>query len=188
MAIRRRVWLQTSGGDGTQLRWREADNSPPAAQCISSLDAGDAHSARKSTTPWVGDNVHLTATGEEDAPQRIPPAAGAAPPTSPAALPPRGVRPGTPIVAPGCLDAARRVRSPERYEVDLWGPTRLDEHGQARAGAGFEAQPCPRAGDRQHAICPAGKTRLSGTPAGDNRGQAVITGTFSPQDCRPCPT
>jgi transposase len=31
VALLRRVWIQNSGWDGTQLQWREADNIPPAA-------------------------------------------------------------------------------------------------------------------------------------------------------------
>jgi hypothetical protein len=43
VAILRRVWLQNSWWDGTQLRWREADNIPPAARFISSPDDLDAY-------------------------------------------------------------------------------------------------------------------------------------------------
>jgi transposase len=54
VAILRRVWIPHDLWDGTQLRWREADNIPPAAPCISSPDDAEAHYARKHTTPWVG--------------------------------------------------------------------------------------------------------------------------------------
>jgi transposase len=36
IGILRRVWMQSYRRDGTQLRWREADNIPPAARFISS--------------------------------------------------------------------------------------------------------------------------------------------------------
>jgi transposase len=36
LAILRQVWIQNYLCDGTQLRWREGDNIPPAAQFISS--------------------------------------------------------------------------------------------------------------------------------------------------------
>jgi transposase len=68
VAILRRVWIQHDLWDGTQLRWREADNIPPAAQFISSPNDAETHDARKHTTPWVGDNVHITATCEDDLP------------------------------------------------------------------------------------------------------------------------
>jgi hypothetical protein len=106
----------------------------------------------------------------------------------PAALQPRGLFPGTPIVDTGLLDAELLVESPEPYGVDVRGPTRLDDHGQARQGAGVDAQHCRIDGAPQHATCPAGKTRISWTPAVDHRGHAVITVQFSTQDGRPCPT
>jgi transposase len=71
--------------------------------------------------------------------------------------------------------------------VDLSGPTRLDYHWQAQAGAGCDAQHFPVDGNQQHASCPAGKTSLSWPPAVDNRGNAVIKVKFSPKDGRPCP-
>jgi transposase len=87
----------------------------------------------------------------------------------------------------GFLDADLLVRSQERYGVDLSGPTRLDYHWQAQAGAGCDAQHFPVDGNQQHASCPAGKTSLSWPPAVDNRGNAVIKVKFSPKDGRPCP-
>jgi transposase len=132
--ILRRVWMQNYLWDGTQLHWREADNSPPAAQFISSPYALEAHYARKHTTQWVGDKVHLTETCEDNLPHLItnvettigPAADGAATPRIHAALPQRGLLPGTPIVDTGFLDAALLVESPEHYGVDVLGPTRLD--------------------------------------------------------------
>jgi hypothetical protein len=67
---------------------------PPAAQFISSPYDADAHYARKYTMQWVGYEVHLTETCEDDLPHLIthvettsgPVADGAAPPTIHAAL------------------------------------------------------------------------------------------------------
>jgi transposase len=195
VAILRRVWMQNYWWDGTQLRWREAGNIPPAAQFISSPYDVDAHYARKYTTQWVGYKVHITETCEDDAPHLIthvetlsgPTADGAATPKIHAALQQRDLLPGTHIVDTGFLDADLLVRSQERYGVDLLGPTRLDDHWQARAGAGFDAQHFQIDWAQQHAICPAGKTSISWTPAMDNRGNAVIKVKFSTKDCRPCP-
>jgi transposase len=195
VVILRRVWLQNDWWDGTQLRWREADHIPPAAQFISSPYDAEAHDARKSTTQWVGDKVHLTATCEDDLPHLIthiettpgPTADGATTPQIHAALQQRGLLPGTHIVDTGFLDADLLVQSRDDYGVDLLGPTRLDDHWQAQAGAGFDAQHFRIDWDRQHATCPAGKTGISWPPAVDNRGHAVIKVKFSTKDCRPCP-
>jgi transposase len=194
VAILRRVWLQKYLWDGTQLQWREAANIPPAAQVISSPDDAAAHYARKHTTPWVGYKVHITAPCEEDRPHLItnvdtpigPEADGAATPRLHAALPQRGILPGTHIVDTGFLDAELLVESQANYGVDVLGPTRLDYHWQARAGAGFAAQHFQIDWDQQHTTCPAGKTSISWTPAIDNRDNPVIKMKFSSKDCRHC--
>jgi transposase len=194
VAILRRVWIQNYCWDGTQLRWRDADNIPPAARFISSPYDLGAHYARKHTTQWVGYKVHLTETCEDDLPHLIthvettsgPAADGAATPQIHAALQQRGLLPATHIVDTGFLDAALLVDSRANYEVDLLGPTRLDYHWQARAGAGFDAQHFPIDWDQKQATCPAGKTSTGWTPAVDNRGNPVIKVKFSTKDCRRC--
>jgi transposase len=193
VAILRRVWRQNYLWDGAQLHWREADNLPPAAPSIGSPDDLEAHDARTHTTPWVGDKGHLTETRDDDLPQlsthvgtTIGPAAdGAATPTIHAALQ-RGLLPGTHHVDTGILAAARLVEGQDDYGVDLLGPTRLDDHWQAREGAGFDARPCQIDGAQQHASCPVGKTSTGWTPAVDHRGNAVITVKGSTQDGRRC--
>ena len=194
VAILRRVWLQNDWWDGTQLRWREANNSPPAAPFISSPDDAEAHYARKHTTQWVGYKVPLPETCDDDLPHlsthvetTIGPAAdGAVPPRLHAALQQRGLLPGTHSVDTGFLDAELLVERPKHYGVDLLGPTRLDDHWQAQAGAGFDAQHFRIDWARQHATCPAGKTSIGWTPAVESRGNAGIKVKCSSTDCRRC--
>jgi transposase len=194
VAILRQVWRQNYWWDGTQLQWREADNIPPAARFISSPYDAEAHYARKHTTQWVGYKVHITETCEDDLPHLIthiettpgPTADGTTTPTIHAALAQRDLLPGTHIVDTGFLDADLFVQSRDDYGVDLLGPTRLDYHWQARAGAGFDAQHFQIDWNQQQATCPAGKTSISWTPAIDNRKNAVIKVKFSTKDCRRC--
>jgi transposase len=194
VTILRRVWLQNYLWAGTQLQWREANNIPPAARCLSSPYDTEAHDARQYTTQWVGDKVHLTETCEDDLPHLIthidttpgPAADGAATPKIHAALQPRGLLPSTHIVDTGFLDAELLVESQAHYDVDLLGPTCLDDHWQARAGAGFDVQHFHIDWDQQRATCPAGKTSLSWTPALDNREKPVMKVQCSTKDCRHC--
>ena len=194
IVILHRVWIQNYLWDGTQRRWRDAGNIPPAAQFISSpYDAG-AHYARKYTTQWVGYTVPLAESGEDDSPHLImhvettsgPAADGAATPKIHEALEQRGLLPGTHIVDTGFLDAELLVESQAHYGVDLLGPTRLDDHWQARAGAGFDAQHSRIDWDQHHATCPAGKASLSWTPAVDNRENPVMPVTVATNDRRRC--
>jgi transposase len=194
VAILRRVWMQNYLWDGTRLQWREADNIPPPARFISSPYDADAHYARKHTTQWVGYKVHMTETCEDDLPHLIthiettpgPTADGGTTPKIHAALQQRDLVPGTHIVDTGFLDAELFVNSRDDYGVDRLGPTRLDDHWQARERAGFDAQHCQIDGGRQHAICPAGKTSTGWMPAIDNRGNPVIQVKFATKDCRRC--
>src|SRR5919109_64402 len=194
VAILRRVWIQNYWWDGTQLQWREADNIPPAARFISSPYDPEAHYARKHTTQWVGYKVHITETCEDDQPHLIthiettpgPTADGATTPKIHAALQQRGLLPGTHIADTGFLDADLFVQSRDDYGLDLLGPTRLDYHWQAQAGAGFDVQHFQIDWDRQHATCPAGKTSISWAPMLDTRGNPVIQVRFSTKDGRRC--
>jgi transposase len=86
----------------------------------------------------------------------------------------------------GFLDAVLLIESRDNYGVDLLGPTRLDYHWQAQAGAGFDARHVQIDGDQQQATCPAGKTSISWTPAIDNRKKAVMRVKVSTKACRCC--
>jgi transposase len=194
VTILRRVWIHNYWWDGTQLQWREADNIPPAARFLSSPYDPEAHYARKHTTQWVGYKVQLTESCEDDLPHLITPiettpgptADGATTPKIHGVLEQRGLLPGTHSVDTGFLDADLLVQSRDDSGVDLLGPTRLDDHWQARAGAGFDAQQFQVDWDRQHATCPAGKTGISWTPAIDNRKNAVMKVKFATKDGRRC--
>jgi transposase len=141
-----------------------------------------------------GYKVHLTETCADDLPHLITPiettpgptADGATTPKIHAALEQQDLLPGTHIVDTGFLDADLFVQSRDHYGVDLLGPTRLDYHWHARAGAGFDAQHFQIDWNPHQATCPAGKTSISWTPAIDNRKNAVIKVKFSSKDCRHC--
>ena len=142
----------------------------------------------------MGYTGHLTASGEADWPHLIthvdttrgPAAAGTATPKIHEALQQRSLLPRTHSVDTGLLDADLLVERQAPDDGELLGPTRLDAHWQARAGAGFDAQPFRLDGDQQRATCPAGRASLSWTPAIENRKHAVIKVQCSSKDCRRC--
>ena len=177
VASLRRGWRQHDWGDGTPRQGRAADHLPPAAWCIRAPADPEAPDARQPPTPGVGDTVPLTATCDDELPPLLttvdptsgPEADGAATPRIHAARQQRGRRPGTPSVDTGCLDAALLGERQANDGVAWLGPTRLDSHGQARAGAGFDAPHVPSDGAPPPATCPAGTPRLSWTPAIDHR-------------------
>jgi transposase len=196
LRVLRAVWIQNYLVTETGVRWRtDTEGLPPAARFISSPYDTDAHYARKHATSWGGSKVHLPETCEDDTPNLItnvattagPVADGAATPDIHQQLAERDLPPGCHVVDTGYLDAELLVTIPQRYGVDLLGPTRRDYHWQARAGRGFDAQGFAVDWDREQATCPAGRTSISWTPAVDNRRNHVIKIKFSTKDCGPCP-
>jgi len=140
--------------------------------------------------------VHLTETCDDDSPHLIthvettpaPVADDAAVPLIHEALAERDLLPAVHIVDTGYVDAEELVASQQQYGVDLFGPTREDDHWQAREGTGFEASQFVVDWQHECATCPAGQTSSSWTPAQDRRGNPVIKIKFAMQDCRPCPS
>ncbi len=66
------VWLQNyTWAENGQLRWRTAQEVPPAAQAIRTPYDPDARFSQKRSTAWVGYKVHLTETCDPDLPRLI---------------------------------------------------------------------------------------------------------------------
>jgi transposase len=193
----RRVWVQQYAVEDGRLHWRtDAHGLPPASRFISSPYDLDAHLARKRTTPWVGYKVHLTETCEPTTPHLIthvettpaPVADGALTSAIHAALAGKPLLPAEHLVDTGYLDAELLVTVPRDFGVDLIGPTRPDVKWQARARPGFAAEDFTVDWERRRAVCPAGRSSSSWTPAVDNRKNAVIKLKFSETDCTACPS
>jgi transposase len=193
----RRVWVQQYAVEDGRLHWRtDAHGLPPASRFISSPYDLDAHLARKRTTQWVGYKVHLTETCEPTTPHLIthvettpaPVADGALTSAIHAALAGKQLLPAEHLVDTGYLDAELLVTVPRDFGVDLIGPTRPDVKWQARARQGFAAEDFTVDWERRRAVCPAGRSSSSWTPAIDNRKYAVIKIKFSETDCTACPS
>jgi transposase len=193
----RRIWVQNFYREGDRTHWRTDEQGiPPASTFISSPHDKDAHYGKKGTTQWVGYKLHFTETCEADGPLLIthvettpaPVADGDMTPAIHQALEQKQLLPQTHLVATGYLDAALLVDSQRDFGVDLYGPTRLDTHWQAREGAGFAAHDFQIDWEQQHATCPEGKVSSSWTTAIDRRDNEVIKVKFSSTDCRLCPS
>ena len=192
----RRVWLQQYHLVEGVVRWRSAEDIPPASIFISSPYDGDAHYAKKRATQWVGYKVHVTETCDAEAPNLIthvetttaPVADGEITAQIHAALARRELLPADHVVDTGYLDAALLVSSRAEYQVELVGPTRSDYHWQAREATGVAAEHFQIDWARRQATCPEGHTSISWTPAKDKRTNEVIKIKFSTRDCGACPS
>jgi transposase len=167
---------------------------PPSLLMINSPYNREAHYAKKGTTSWVGYKVHLTESCEEGLSHWITHVETTAAPIADGDATDRIHRalqqdllPSLHLVDTGYSDAGLLVSSRQEYGVKLLGPTRADQHWQAKADQGFEAHRFRIDWEHKQATCPEGHTSASWTPALNRSRNPVIQIKFATADCGPCP-
>ena len=191
----RLVWLQNFVTVNERLRWRTNDETPPTGRYIGSPYDVDARYATKRQTHWVGYKIHLTETDGDDQPNLITNVEtthaavsdDAVTETIHAALAEKQLLPEQHVADTGYVNSVLLVSSKTTYDIELIGPTRGDNHWQAKDGAGFAARDFTIDWEQQHAICPMGKHSNSWTPAVDKFKNDVIKIKFAMTDCQVCP-
>jgi transposase len=195
----RRVWLQQyqreAAGARLGVRWRAEADLPPMPQRILSPYDPDARYGKKRSTVWGGYKVHFTETCEAEGPVLITDVQTTPPLTADSAVLPaihqglaaRALLPQTHWVDGGYVDGATLVSSREQHQIDLLGPAPADTGWQAQAGEGFAASDFQVDWEGQSAVCPQGQRSVSWHEK-PQRGQPVITVTFSAPVCRACPS
>jgi transposase len=191
----RQVWVQNFMVQEARVVWRKNDNVPPSGRYIGSPYDADARYSVKRETRWTGYKIHLTETCDEERPNLITNVE-----TTTAAVADDGVTeqihshlaeeqlvPDKHIADTGFVNSELFVNSRKTYGIDLIGPTRGDNHWQAKAGAGFAARDFVIDWEQETATCPQGKTSLSWTPAMDKFKNHVIKIKFGRTDCQHCP-
>lgn len=194
--ILRQVWVQQFYANDPEepMRWRVAEDLPPAPLLISSPYDPEARYSKKRETEWVGYKVHLTETCDAKLPHLITDVL-----TTPATTPDhavigivqeqlaaRDLLPSEHVVDAGYVTAERLVDS-QQQQIDLVGPTTPEPGWQARAGEGFAASCFVIDWDAQHATCPQGKTSVKWKETTDCDTHDVVTIRFATADCRDCP-
>jgi transposase len=189
----RRVWLEQYHA-GEPVRWRAADDLPPAARMIASPHDPDARTSRKRETAWTGYKVHLTETCDDDAPHLIVPVE-TTPATTPdwhlpavihPALAAKGPLPGEHRLDAGYGDSEVLVSSRTEHAVRVIGPVPPDNHWQARAGQGFDIAGFTINWETRRAACPQGQPSAKWAATHGQRGEPLINIRFSPAACRVC--
>jgi hypothetical protein len=69
--VLRQIWLQNYCWEDGRLRWREAEDLPPATLFINSPYDPEARLGKKRSLLWTGYKVHLTETCEQPLPHLI---------------------------------------------------------------------------------------------------------------------
>jgi transposase len=190
------VWRQQfyAVPDDQPMRWRSAEDLPPAPLLISSPYDPDARYSKKRDTEWVGYKVHLTETCDDDMPHLITDVQTTLATTPDhavtgviqAQLTAHKLQPNEHIVDSAYVTAERLVES-QRHQIDLVGPTPPEPGWQAKAGEGFAASCFVIDWDAQTATCPQGKASVIWKSTHDRQGHDVVNIRFAQADCRDCP-
>ncbi len=192
----RQVWKQNFRLDDGQVRWYTNEQIPPASEYINSPYDPEARYATKGTTCWTGYKLIVTETCEAETPNLLTNietttaavADDAVTEEIHAALAEHKLVPEIHIADTGFVNSKLFVDSKETYGIELLGPTRSDNHWQAKEGAGFAAGEFEIDWVAQQARCPEGKASVSWTPAIDKFKNEVIKIKFATTDCRICPS
>ena len=193
--ILRQTWVyQYYHDEQGQLRWRKAQDLPPAGMRTDSPYDPEAHFGNKRSITWTGYKVHMTETCEEDAPHLIThietteAAVTDVTMTAPIhqALAARQLTPATHIVDAGYVDAQLLVQSTHDFDIELLGPVRPDVSWQAQEAQTYDLRQFTIDWQGQRATCPQGKTSTAWIPHLDAWQNEVISIKFASQDCRQC--
>jgi transposase len=192
----RQVWIQNFVWRDGQLTWRENDNTPPSGRYISSPYDTDARYATKRQIYWIGYKIHLTESYGDDQPNLITNVEtttaavsdDAVTETIHASLAHHQLLPDKHVADTGYVNSTLFVSSQTSYGIELIGPTRGDNHWQAKDGEGFAARDFTIDWAQQQAICPMGKPSNSWTPAIDKLKNQAIKIKFATTDCQVCPS
>jgi transposase len=192
----RHVWLQqfSASPEDQPVRWRSAEDLPPAPLLLSSPYDPEARYGKKRETEWTGDKVHVTETCEDDTPNLITdvmttPATTSdvsALPTVQANLASRELTPREPIVDAGDVSADYLLTSRSMHGIDLLGPVVDDQSWQAHTANGFAAAQFVIDWDAKQAICPQGQRSVVWMERPTRHGHATVQIKFSRPVCAGC--
>jgi transposase len=193
---RRQVWLQPfyASPDDQPMRWRHADDLPPAPRLISSPDDPDARDGKTRATDWTGDTVHVTDTCDDETPNLSTDVLTTPATTADVAvLPPmqdhlatRQVTPRAQCVDAGYGRADHLLTSRTEPGIDLLGPVPGDQRGQGQAQNGFAAANLVIDWEATHAICPPGQRSVVWMERPDRHGHATVRIAFRKPVCAAC--
>ncbi len=192
----RQTWVFQYYAEEGQLRWRKAEDLPPAAVRFDSPYDPEAHYGNKRSITWTGYKVHLTETCEdneihlithvETTPAGITDSELSAPIHD--ALAKRDLLPNEHFLASGYVDADLLVKSQRDLGIEVVGPVRPDSSWQAQADQGYDVAHFRVDWQTHQVVCPQGKINTCWTPHLDAWDNPVISVKFSRTDCRLCPT
>lgn len=191
----RRTWIFQYYADAGRLRWRKAEDLPPAGMRSDSPYDPEAHYGNKRSITWTGYKVHVTETCDDDEVHLITHVettlAGVTDSELSApihqALANSALLPAEHLMDAGYVDADLLVKSQRDLGIEVIGPVRPDSSWQAQTDQGYDVSHFQVDWETHQVICPQGKSNTCWTPHQDAYGNPVISVKFSRTDCRLCP-
>jgi transposase len=195
VAILRQVWLQQFYAVAPEepMRWRIADDLPPAPQLITTPYDVDARFSKKRETTWVGYKLHLTETCDDERPLLITDVTTTPATTADNTMPSRiqqqlverGLAPAEHLLDAGYVSADTLVTS-QQASIDLLGPPPPEPGWRAKAGEGYAASCFVLNWEEQVATCPQGQSSASWKVALDHEGRPSVAIRFATPSCGAC--
>ena len=182
--VLRPVWGQQfyATTDEQPLRWRVAEELPPAAGLSRTPYDRDARYSKKRDTEWSGYQVQLTETCDDELPNLLTDVTTTPAPSADYDVLPsiqdhlatRQVTPGEQLVDAGSVSADHLLSSRTEYGIDLLGPLANAPGWQATDGTGFAAAQFALDWDAQQARCPQGQLSVGWRERSDRPGHASV--------------
>jgi transposase len=193
--ILRQTWVhQYDTDEHGHLRWRQAQDRPPAGMRLDSPDDPDAHFGKKRSITGTGDKVPVTETCDEATLHGITPvetteaAVTDVSMTEPIqqALNDQQVAPDEHLVDAGDVDATLLVQSPRESHLALIGPVPTASSWQAKAEHASDLSQFHMDWEAQQVTCPRGKTSSAWSARHERWNNPVISAKFAYKECRYC--
>jgi transposase len=193
--ILRQTWVhQYDTDEHGHLRWRQAQDLPPAGRRMDSPYDPDAHFGNKRSITWTGYKVHVTETCDDATLHVIThvetteAAVTDVTMTEPIqqALNDKQMAPDEHLVDAGYVDATLLVQSPRDFHLALIGPVPTDSSWQAKDEHAYDLSQFHIDWEAQQVTCPRGKTSSSWRARCDRWNNPVIRVKFASKDCRSC--
>lgn len=192
--VLRAVWIQQFYAPNGPIRWRHAEDLPPATLAIRSPYDHEARFATKRHKHWTGYRVHFTETCDEDLPRLITDVQTTTAPISDyellpsirASLATKDLLPAEHLADGGYVSVEQLLASVRDYGITLIGPVNDAAGWQSRVEHAYTTEVFQIDWDNRTVTCPQGKTTTIWR-SGLDHGIPVIRSRFPRSECEPCP-
>lgn len=192
--VLRQVWAQQFDLRADGVRWRTAEEMPPAAELINSPYDDETRVGKKRETVWSGSKVHFTEICDDDQPHLITHVLTTPATTNDCLVPDQihadlarqDLLPAEHLLDAGYVEGALIAKGRDTYGLDVVGPAPSSPSWQAKAQAGFDVSCFSIDWDQHRVTCPTGQTNVKWSETHDWHHKPVIQIRFPDRACRAC--